>query len=506
MRSFLKMNKIYQLVFSKTTLYILLFISFVFWALTLHNRYIENDEAILGEYSYHFLKEGVVRLKTIPLILDWDERVFGHHRFFTWYGAGIIQVFGWSITALKSSIIPFYGLFLFLLYKYFKLEKLDNSYFLVGSLLIITCPILMLKSFSFRPDIILMTEGLAILYFIRKYRLEQKVLYAAIAGAIAGLAFLTHLNGIAFCVAGFFFLLIIKEFKALIGFVITGAIIGGVYFIELIPANNFERFIYELTNWPTVNHGENYIGGGFWGVLEGRAVKLLSEHQRFFWGDKVIAFSALFFSVLLFSFKSIKSQFSDVLLFLLLLVLSLNLFGSHVAERYLLFYYGPMIVITSLGVVMAIRNQVYWKLAVFSFIFILQVVFAGKMFLEIRNNSYPTVESHERILAKIPNENKPKILAPCELIFNEFAYYDLYNFKTYEYLQEDMEVPMTHTQLFQQAVDLGMQYVIINDRMTRVKADWFYNWEINDSTLYKQYFKNDRYVILKRAATGISTK
>jgi len=492
------MNKLYKLIFSKTTLYVLLFLSFVFWAITLHNRFIENDEAILGEYSYHFLKEGVVRLKTIPLILDWDERVFGHHRFFTWYGAGIIQVFGWSITALKASIIPFYGLFLFLLYKYFKLEKFENTYFLVGALLILTCPILILKSFSFRPDIILMTEGMAILYLIRKYRVKQNLLYAAVAGGIAGLAFLTHLNGMAFCIAGFFFLLIRREFKALMGFVIAGAVIGGVYFIELIPDNNFERFIYELTNWPTVNHGENYIGGGIWGIIEGRIVKLLSEHQRFFWGDTVIAFSALFFSVLIFSFKSIKSQLGDVLLFLLLLILSLNLFGSHVAERYLLFYYGPMAVITAYGVVMAVKNRVYWKLALFSAIFILQLVFAVKIFKEIRSYSYPTAETHKNILAKIPNESAPKILAPCELIFNEFPHYDLYSFKTYEYLQEDMDDPMSHAQLFQQAAELGMQYVIINDRMARYKDNWFYQWQIDDNSLYKPFFKNDRYIILKR--------
>lgn len=499
MKSFLKMmHKLYKLVFSKTTLYILLFLSFVFWAITLHNRFIENDEAILGEYSYHFLKEGVVRLKTIPLILDWDERVFGHHRFFTWYGAGIIQVFGWSITALKSSIIPFYGLFFFLLFKYFRLEKLEHTNFLVGALLIITCPILILKSFSFRPDIILMTEGLAILYFIRRYRIEQAVRFAAIAGAIAGLAFLTHLNGMAFCIAGFFFLLIRKEYKALLGFVVTGAMIGGVYFIELIPGNNFERFIYELTNWPTVNHGENYIGGGAWGIIEGRVTKLLSEHQRFFWGDTVIAFSALFFSVLLFSFKTVKKQLGDVLLFMLLLVLSLNLFGSHVAERYLLFYYGPMAIITAFGIVTAVKNRVYWKLGLFSLIFLLQLFFASKILQEIRSYSYPTVESHQAILSKIPNETKPKILAPCELIFNEFPNYDLYSFKTYEYLQEDMEGPMTHAQLFQQASDLGMKYIIINDRMARYKDNWFYQWQINDDAIYRPFFKNERYVILKK--------
>lgn len=492
-------NRYFQLLYSQKPLYLLLFLWVVAWLFGLHHRFIENDECVLGEYSYYFLHEGVVKLKTIPEILTWDERLYSHHRFFTWYGAFIIQVFGWSITALKSSILPFFGLFFILLYKYFQLEKFDNRYFLTAALIVFTSPIILLKSFSYRPDILLMAEGMAIIFFLRKYRLSKEWRFALFAGAVAGLSFLTHLNGVAFCIAGFFFLVIRKEYKSLVPYVGAGVLVGGLYFIEFLSPGVFEAYIYELTHWPTVNHGENYIGGGgVMGIIEGRFLKLLSEHRRFFWGDNVIAFSVLFFISLVFGFKYLKQKVGDALLFLLLLVLSLNIFGSHVAERYVLFYYGPMAVISAVALMHWLEKKRTWKVLIWSLAVILQFVFAIKMVIELRDKSYPTVQYHADILDKIPNEEKPKILGPYELIYNELPDYDLYCYKTYEYLEESSGEVWTQKALFEKAHSLNMEYIIISDRMAEYPANWFFGWKIVQSPLYEQYFKDDFYLILKR--------
>ena len=147
------MNKGFQDIYSRKSLYIISALWVLAWLFGLHHRFIENDECVLGEYSYYFLNEGVVKLKTIPEILTWDERVYSHHRFFTWYGAVIIAIFGWSITALKSSIIPFLVIFFYLLYRYLKNEGYSNKAFVIGFLIVLTSPIILLKSFSFRPDV-----------------------------------------------------------------------------------------------------------------------------------------------------------------------------------------------------------------------------------------------------------------------------------------------------------------------------------------------------------------
>lgn len=468
----------------------------IIWLLTFHHRYIEADECILGEYSYSFLKEGIVRVKTIPAIQDWDVRLFPHHRFFTWFGAGVIGVFGWSIYWLKISMLPWYALFFVFLYKYFKLYELQKHKFLLASLLIFTTPIILLKSFSFRPDIILMVEGMALLYFISKYRMNKKLIDLVWAGFFAGLGFLTHLNGAAFCIAGFLFLLVRKEFKGLIPYTLAGAVVGGIYFLELLPGNNFQLFIDQLTNWPTVNHGENFMGTGPISLVVGRVVKLLSEHKRFFWSDRVMGFSIVFLLSLILSFKSLKKNHSDVLLFMLVLVLSLNVFGSHLAERYILFYYGPMAVISALGIFYLLENRT-WKQGLIILSLLAHFAMSILMVVDIykRSNDYPTL--HSEILSHIEGVDS-KILVPYEMIYDEFPNRDLYVYKTYEYLQEGMpDKSMSQEQLFEKADELGMDFIVINENLANDEGRWFYNWNIEKNGFFDVHYQDDKCLILK---------
>ncbi|MEQ8924191.1 MAG: glycosyltransferase family 39 protein [Fulvivirga sp.] len=489
-------SKPLSILIEKKVLYALFILFGVAWLLTFHNRYIEADECILGEYSYSFLNEGIVRVKSIPAIQDWDVRMFPHHRFFTWFGAAVIGIFGWSITWLKIAILPWYGLFFIFLYHYFKLQNISKDKFILAALLAFTAPILLLKSYSFRPDVLLMTEGMGLLYFISKYRNEKQVKDLVFAGAFAGLGLLTHLNGAAFCIAGFFFLLMRKEFKALIPYTLAGAVVGGIYFIELLPDNNFQKFIDQLTNWPTVNHGENFMGSGPISLVTGRIQKLLSEHQRFFWGDKVMGFSIIFFLSLILSFRKLKAHHTDLLVFMLVLVLSLNIFGSHIAERYLLFYYGPMAIITSLGIFYLVEDKT-WKQAILTLSVLVHFVFSCMMIVKILDRSEPVPENNKEILSHISEE--AKTLVPYEMIYNEFPTRDLYVYKTYEYLQESMpNKEMTQLQLFEKASELGMEYIVINRNLAADQGRWFHNWEIEKNSYYEEYHKDQKALILKK--------
>lgn len=491
-------NKLLGFLLKQQVVYVLFILFGITWLFTFHNRYIEADECILGEDGYSFLTEGIVRIKTMSGFQDWGTRFFPHHRFFTWYGAGVISVFGWSITWLKISILPWYGLFFYFLFKYFKLNDLSKEKFAIASFLIFTTPIILLKSFSFRPDVILMSEGMTILYFLSKFRREGKTPDLVWAGAFAGLGFLTHLNGVAFCIAGFLFLLFRKEYKALLPFTIAGAVIGGLYFLELLPGNNFQTFIDQLTNWPTVNHGENFIGSGPLSLVLGRIGKLLSEHQRFFWSDRVMGFSILFLLSLLLSFKQLKKNHGDVLLFILLLVLSLNVFGSHLAERYILFYYGPMATITALGFYYILESAP-WKNALIILAIITHLAMSVMMIIDIerRSKDFPTL--HAEILSHIEDKDS-KIVVPYEMIYDELPNRDLYVYKTYEYLQEEMpDKTMSQTQLFKKADELGMDYIVINENLAEDKGRWFYNWQIDRNEYFEVFYQDDKSLILKNS-------
>ena len=480
------MNKFYNHVISNKLIYVLFALVGTVYLISLYHRYIEDDECILGEYSYYFLHEGIVRVKTMPAILDFDERMFGHHKFYTWSGALFIKIFGWSIYPLKVTTLLWYGLFFFFLYKYFRLVNIDHRklHFLVASFLIFSAPIILVKSFSFRPDILLMMEGMAVIYFLKKYRIDHATSSVVMAGAFAGLGFLSHLNGIAFCIAGFFFLLIFREFKGLWKFTLVGGLVGSLYFLDLLPPGNFDRFLYQLMNWPTVNHGANYTGdGSVLSIITGRIAKLLSEHQRFFWGDRVLAFSAIFVFGLIFNFKRLKSIDKEVVYFILLLIPALNIFGSHVAERYLLFYYGPMAIISAYWIVsLKQRTDVLQKVVVL-LLLVLHLALSGKMFFSIFERNYDAPELHREILAEVAT-SEDKVLAPYPFVYNEFENYDLYAYKTYEYLQEDRE--MTQLDVLKKASELGMDYIIVDEDMkTNKLLHWFNGWEIIENPYYE---------------------
>ena len=490
-------HSFYHSVLQKRVLLTMVIVVAIIQLSTLPNRYIETDESWLAEHSYSFLHEGIVRLKTMPEILGLDTRSFVYHKLFAWFGAVVISIFGFAITPLKISAFLFYLAFLYLLYKHVisRTSNLNKAY--LALLLVMCAPLVIRKSYSFRPDMMLMFFSFAVYYFLTKYRKHGDIKWVVVAGVLAGLGFLTHLNGVAFCVAGFLFLAVYKKFKAVVIFSLVAIPICAVYFLDLLPAGNFDTFLYQITNWPTVNHGDNYIGGGAWQIVWGRIEKLLSEHQRFFWSDRVIGLSAIFFLSLIVGFRKLWADHRPLLLYMLLSVLALNIFGSHVAERYAVFYYGFMALISMHAMFYLLENGHAATKLIMLLLVLLQFAFASKELSTLYTKSYNTVESHRYIVSQIPDSN-PKILVPWELIFNDFEKHDFYSYKTYEYLGEKLPGgKMTQAELLHKADELGMDYIIVNDLRANDKHHWFYQWEVVANPYYSQFYKDDRYMILK---------
>src|SRR5690606_1206580 len=110
---------------------------------------------------------------------------------------------------------------------------------------------------------------------------------------------------------------------------------------------------------------------------------LLSEHRRFFWGDRVIVFSVIFFVALISNFKQLKKRHKDLIIYMGIIVFSLNVFGSHVAERYLLFYYGFMAFISAIWLV-SLREHSHVAFRIMAVLLVTtQLIFAGKELYDI---------------------------------------------------------------------------------------------------------------------------
>ena len=352
------MAKAFLYFYNKRTILFILLLGCIAFIVSMWHRYAYIDDCFFGEQAYWLAKEGIVRTKTIQAGLGWEERLFVYHKLNIWIGAIIINLFGWSIYYLKTLTLLIYISFFFLLKKYLQVdrERFPETTFLLVSLLIFVNPLTFIYGFTYRPEIMVMVAGFVSFIALEKVRINNSRpnLWSIIAGIAAGVAFLTHLNGIIFAVSGFFYLIIYRKYKLLIPFMISGGIMMSFYFIDLLPSGNLAGFLAQISNWPDAVSGNYHSKANFFTNI---LIKLSTEHQRFFWGDKVIAFSMLFFISFILAFRYLKETHKPLLLYTGMLILFLNLLGSQIAERYLLYYYPMMALIIALSIFHFIKEK-----------------------------------------------------------------------------------------------------------------------------------------------------
>ncbi len=473
-------GKIFRIILALCTL--------VFFISLIH-RDIQTDENWLGEQSYWFLQEGQVKLKSIPFILNWSEEFLVYHKGIIWIGAVTILVFGWSVYSLKIITLVFFLVSVYIIL--LLLRKYDTAVRFMALLLLITVPLMFLRSFEFRPEVFVMSFGLASYFFISKYFQFQSVKFLILSATLAALAFLCHLNGVIFCVSGFLILVFRSQFKNALVFGIICAPIASVYFWPLIYYNNLGEWWNNLRNWPSHSFSSQ-VDQGVWGFI----LKLITEHKRFFWGPEVIGISVLFLLSLITRLKYLWKNHSLIVLYLTINIVALALLGSHKASRYLVYHLPFMAVIISLALTSINKGKNLLVKYVFSAAILLELSFfffqAYDTFEKKRNHSLIHRELSEHI------EKNSSVIAPWNFIYNEIDNYDIYNFKTYEYLQEQRDEPFTALEILEDLNERQVDYLILNRIMKEERRNWFKGWDIPQNTFFKEVFRTNEYLILKR--------
>ncbi len=199
-------NRIYSFLYSKQTMKALILATLIVFLFSMWNRFIYIDDAFFSEQAYWLAKDGVVKTVSLIDFLGCDVRLFSYHKLNILVGAGLIKIFGWSVTPLRTFTLILYVLFL-LVFTQYSMQLLNtktlNQQVLIALFFLIVNPLIVLYAFTFRPEIWVMFFG-----FISFVKLDQSrnsnltVKNVVLAGFMAGLAFLTHLNGLIFLVAG----------------------------------------------------------------------------------------------------------------------------------------------------------------------------------------------------------------------------------------------------------------------------------------------------------------
>jgi hypothetical protein len=465
--------------------------SLAFFASVWH-RYAYIDDCWFAEQAYWLAKSGIVKTPSIMADLGWENRLMVYHKLNIWLGALIIKYLGWSIYYLKAITLFALAFFVFILKRY--LHNIQYLYpplaFPLAILVFIANPLVLIYGFTYRPEILVMTLGFASFLALERIRSGQGNIHAwaLLAGFLAGVSLLTHLNGITFIASGGLYLLITRKFKAIPAFTISSMVVVVLYIIDLLPAGNLHLFLQQMRDWPDAISG-NYISGNslFTRIL----LKLGNEHQRFFWSDRASIFSSFFIFSLIASFRYLYFNHKHLLIYTGFLILFLNLLGSQIAERYLLYYSPFMSLIITFSILHLIIHRKRFWLTAFMLIMLLQAGVWVKHWTEImKMNSAFTVTNHE--LAALIPDGPGKILAPYHFIFNEIGSRPILTYHSLEYYETRTKSKLSGKEALQRCKTLGVKYIIIDKGLENdtEKYRWFeMAIEQKDSnyTVFKRY-------------------
>ena len=223
--------------------------------LTYVNRFPTGDDAWFAEQSYWLQKDGVIRSEFFRGILGWENQLLVSHKLFLAFGAVLINIFGFGLPTVQFvGLIPFCFIIFGIISYIQNDKKVNNTYYLLLILLLVFSNRLLIKmSFENRPELMLSALGFGSFLCIRSE--TNTFIKAALAGFLAALAMLCHLNGVLYLLAGLLTYLYIRKFKEAIIFSIVGGVTALAYFIDVVQAKDgFSIWYYQFRHDPATQN------------------------------------------------------------------------------------------------------------------------------------------------------------------------------------------------------------------------------------------------------------
>lgn len=219
--------------------------------LSYYHRCATGDDAWFAEQSYWLEKEGIIRSELFRGLLGWEKQLLVSHKLFLAFGAALIRLFGYHLPVLQFTSLIFFVILIIEIALYIRSEEKNNvSWYLIAVFVLVFSNRIIIKmSFENRPEIMLAALGFGSFLLISK--METRSWKAIIAGILAGLAVLTHLNGVIYVVAGAGLLFYLRQYRQTMAFTLSAGIVSLVYFADIITAKNgISIWMYQFVNDP----------------------------------------------------------------------------------------------------------------------------------------------------------------------------------------------------------------------------------------------------------------
>ncbi len=429
-------------------------LAFLF-ALTLPHRIEHFDDAWCTEQTYWLLKEGRVRSEMFWGINFWHERLYVFHKAFVYAQAPVLWALNFSVVGAKLTSLLFALAGLGLLLRYFRGQAEAQ---LLAAALYLGCGTLMLFGFDNRPDTMAMAAGFASFLLLSRPRLPTGRL--VLAGVLAGVAVLAHLNGLIYLAAGFLWLLGQRQWRPALDFGLVGALTASLYLLDALLDGRLDRLVYQFVHYHSAasNHG--------WASK----LAVMSQYHRTFFHSEGEAFLTALLLLLLLVLAlrpATRPALSPALRYLLLLLaLFWLLTKSNTAYYFLLFLPFIVVVIAEYAVAAAPRFVVWQRGAVLGLLGLYPLGAGLRAAALLReNHSYPDTATENARLARYMPRRGSIAIVPLDFFFNEISHYrlrtlTLYAMRNTEQYQDTLSV----AGFFTLAAQDSAEYIVTDHR------------------------------------------
>lgn len=214
---------------------------------TFYHRINHYDEAWLAEQAYWLVSDGRVRSELFRGLNGWENQLFVFHKGFIYLSAGWQRAIGFSLVAGKSFSLLWATATGWLLAGYLRQQRIEARFVWLGLLLYVAHGVVVDFSFIYRPEAMYTTLGFGSFWLLTQRRW-------AWAGALAGLATFTHLNGLCFVTAGVGWLVWYRHGRQALYFSLLAGSVASLYWLDVYLSDGWSTWQFQWRNDPALAH------------------------------------------------------------------------------------------------------------------------------------------------------------------------------------------------------------------------------------------------------------
>ncbi len=440
------------ILFPLRTYQIALFLLFIALLGTFYHRAEHFDDAWFAEQSFWLVKDGKVRSELFRGYNGWENRIYVFHKLFIYAGALIMSVGGFSVAVSKLIGILFGGLGGWLIWQYSARFSRETQWLSLG--LYVGCGALIRHICVNRPEFMCMALGL--LSYLAIDRSPTKQPMPVLAGVFAGLAALTHLNGVIYLLAGFGLLFTQRKWQAVFSFGLASGLTLSFYLLDAVLDGSLDVMLMQFRSDPATQQNLNWLD---------KLSVMANYHQIFFHNHNEFALTVLFLLCLI-AFRRRIQRSEPVFVYTLFLFFSFWVLTKSATYLYFILFLPWLVMLTANWAIRYLPEQPGWQrktarvlLALYGVVAIFQI---GNTIIE--NRTLPDVDTQNALLAKHMPRQHTNVIAPIEFFFGQIENYRIRGL-TYYYLLQQKQGTITLPALFQLAEQEDVEYVISDHRL-----------------------------------------